>query len=70
MTTIIKSYHNVKQIIIKENIKTWQKLLLIFPIYQTNQKRKPIKKYTGKGEKMFYNNAQEYIKELQKNSRI
>lgn len=40
MTTIIKSYHNVKQIIIKENIKTWQKVIINIPYIPDKPKKK------------------------------
>ncbi len=73
MLTAVKGYYNGSQIVMDEDIKlaTGQEVIVTVLEMQRQPKKKiDLKKYRGRGEKMFHSDAQEYIKELRNEDRV
>lgn len=73
MLAAVKGYYNGKQIVMNEDVKlaTGQEVIVTILEMQNKAKKKiDLKKYMGRGEKMFQTDAQEYIRELRNSDRI
>ena len=73
MLAAVKGYYNSSHIVINEdiNLNTGQEVIVTILDTQTpSEKKIDLKKYMGRGEKMFQTDAQDYIKELRDSDRI
>lgn len=73
MLAAVKGYYNGKQIVMNEDVKlaAGQEVIVTILEMQNKAKKKiDLKKYMGRGEKMFQTDAQEYIRELRNSDRI
>lgn len=73
MLTAVKGYYNGSQIVMDEDIKLTagqEVIVTILEMQRQTKKNIDLKKYMGRGEKMFPSDAQEYIKELRDSDRI
>ncbi len=73
MLAAVKGYYNGTHIVINEDIKlnTGQEVIVtILDTQNSSEKNIDLKKYMGRGDKMFYTDAQDYIKEMRGNDRI
>lgn len=73
MLTAVKGYYNGSQIVMDEDIKLTagqEVIVTILEMQRQTNKKIDLKKYMGRGEKMFQSDAQEYIKELRDSDRI
>ena len=73
MLAAVKGYYNGSHIVINEdiNLNTGQEVIVTILDTQTpSGKKVDLKKYMGRGEKMFQTDAQNYIKELRDSDRI
>lgn len=73
MLTAVKGYYNGKQIVMEEDIQLsagQEVIVTVLEMKKQPKKEIDLKKYIGRGEKMFQNDAQDYIKELRENDRI
>lgn len=73
MLATVKGYYNGNHIVISENVNLnigQEVMITILDTKSTSEKRVDLKKYMGKGEKMFQTDAQDYIKEMRSDERI
>lgn len=73
MLTAVKGYYNGNHIVINEDVtlSTGQEVIVtILDSPSAERKNIDLKKYMGRGEKMFQTDAQDYVKELRDNDRI
>ena len=73
MLAAVKGYYDGKQIVMNEDIDMvagQEVIITILDIPNKAKKKIDLKKYIGRGEKMFYTDAQEYIKEMRADDRI
>ena len=73
MLAAVKGYYNGKQIVMDEDVKLTAGQEVIITILEMQNKAKKkidLKKYMGRGEKMFQTDAQDYIKELRDSDRV
>ena len=73
MLAAVKGYYNGKQIVMNEDVKLADGQEVIVTILEMQNKAKKtidLKKYMGRGEKMFQTDAQDYIKELRDSDRV
>ena len=73
MLASVKGYYNGSHIVINEDISlsTGQEVIVtILDTQNVPDKKIDLKKYRGRGEKMFHADAQEYIREMRDNDRI
>ena len=73
MLTAVKGYYNGNHIVINEDISlnTGQEVIVTILDTQNEPKKKiDLKKYMGRGEKMFHTDAQDYIREMRDSDRI
>ena len=73
MLAAVKGYYNGKQIVMNEDVKlaTGQEVIVTILEMQNKEKKTiDLKKYMGRGEKMFQTDAQDYIKELRDGDRV
>ena len=73
MLAAVKGYYNGKQIVMNEDVKLAAGQEVIVTILEMQNKEKKtidLKKYMGRGEKMFQTDAQDYIKELRDSDRV
>lgn len=73
MLAAVKGYYNGKQIVMNEDVKLAAGQEVIVTILEMQNKAKKtidLKKYMGRGEKMFQTDAQDYIKELRDSDRV
>ena len=73
MLAAVKGYYNGKQIVMDEDVKlaAGQEVIITILEMQNKAKKKiDLKKYMGRGEKMFQTDAQDYIKELRDSDRV
>lgn len=67
MLAAVKGYYNGNHIVINEdiNLSTGQEVIVtILDTQSIPEKKIDLKKYMGRGEKMFYDDAQSYIREM------
>ncbi|MCM1143864.1 MAG: hypothetical protein NC318_10030 [Blautia sp.] len=73
MLAAVKGYYNGNHIVINEdiNLNTGQEVIVtILDMPSDPDKKIDLKKYMGRGEKMFHTDAQDYIKGMRDNDRI
>lgn len=73
MLAAVKGYYNGSHIVINEDIGLSAGQEVIVTILDTQsvpEKKIDLKKYMGRGEKMFHSDAQDYIREMRDNDRI
>lgn len=73
MLAAVRGYYNGKQIVMDEdvNLAAGQEVIITILEMQNKEKKKiDLKKYMGRGEKMFQTDAQDYIKELRDSDRV
>ena len=72
MLAAVKGYYNGKQIVMNEDVKlaVGQEVIVTILEMQNKAKKIDLKKYMGRGEKMFQTDAQEYIRELRDSDRV
>lgn len=73
MLATVKGYYNGNHIVISENVNLniGQEVMVTILDTQSAPKMKiDLKKYMGRGEKMFQTDAQDYIKEIRSDDRI
>ena len=73
MLAAVKGYYNGSHIVINEDISLnagQEVIVTILDSQSTPEKKIDLKKYMGRGEKMFHADAQEYIKEMRDSDRI
>ena len=73
MLAAVKGYYNGKQIVMNEDVKLTAGQEVIVTILERQNKEKKnidLKKYMGRGKKMFQTDAQDYIRELRDSDRI
>lgn len=73
MLAAVKGYYNGKHIVMEENIEMvagQEVIITILNMSTQNQKKIDLKKYMGRGEKLFHEDVQEYIREMRDNDRI
>lgn len=73
MLATVKGYYNGNHIVISENVNLniGQEVMVTILDTQSAPKMKiDLKKYMGRGEKMFQTDAQDYIKEIRSDERI
>lgn len=73
MLATVKGYYNGNHIVISENVNLnigQEVMITILDTESVPKKKIDLKKYMGKGEKMFQTDAQDYIKEMRNDERI
>lgn len=73
MLTAVKGYYDGKKIVMDEDIElsAGQKVIVtVLEMEEPESGKRDLKKYMGRGKKMFQDDAQEYIKELRNGDRI
>lgn len=73
MLAAVKSYYDGKQIVMEEDIDMvigQEVIVTVLDIPNKAKKKVDLKKYMGRGEKMFHTDAQEYVKELRSDDRL
>ncbi len=73
MLAAVKGYYNGSHIVINEDISLSAGQEVIVTILDTQsvpKKKIDLKKYMGRGEKMFHSDAQDYIREMRDSDRI
>lgn len=73
MLTAVKGYYDGKKIVMDEDIElsAGQKVIVtVLEMEEPENGKRDLKKYMGRGKKMFQDDAQEYIKELRNGDRI
>ena len=73
MLNAVSGYYNGNQIVMDEQISLRVGQRVIITILERNPepvKNLDLKKYAGRGEKMFHGNVEEYLKELRENDRL
>lgn len=73
MMTAVKGYYDGKKIVMDEDIElsAGQKVIVtVLEMEEPESEKRDLKKYMGRGKKMFQDDAQEYIKELRNGDRI
>ena len=73
MLAAVKGYYNGSHIVINEDISlsTGQEVIVtILDSQSVPEKKIDLKKYMGRGEKMFHADAQDYIREMRDSDRI
>lgn len=73
MLATVKGYYNGNHIVISENVNLnigQEVMITILDTKSISEKEVDLKKYMGKGEKMFQTDAQDYIKEMRSDERI
>lgn len=73
MLATVKGYYNGNHIVITENVNLnigQEVMITILDTKSEPKKKVNLKKYMGKGEKMFQTDAQDYIKEMRSDERI
>lgn len=73
MLATVKGYYNGNHIVISENVNLnigQEVMITILDTESVPKKKIDLKKYMGKGEKMFQADAQDYIKEMRSDERI
>lgn len=73
MLAAVKGYYNGSHIVINEEIslnKGQEVIVTILDTQSMPEKKIDLKKYMGRGEKMFHADAQDYIREMRDSDRI
>ena len=73
MLAAVKGYYDGNQIVIDENVDLsigQEVIVTILEKQKQANKKVDLKKYMGRGEKMFLTDAQDYVRELRDNDRL
>ena len=70
MMAAVKGHYEGTQIIMDESVNLQEGQEVIVMILDLDKKKIDLKKYMGRGEKMFQTDAQDYVKELRSDDRI
>lgn len=73
MLATVKGYYNGNHIVISENVNLnigQEVMVTILDTQSAPEMKIDLKKYMGRGEKMFQADAQDYIKEIRSDDRI
>lgn len=73
MMTAVEGYYNGTQIVTDEKIQLRKGQRLIITVLETTHKSKrptDLRKYMGRGKKMFNGNVEAYVEELRTNDRV
>lgn len=73
MLATVKGYYNGNHIVISENVNLnigQEVMVTILDTQSALEKNIDLKKYRGRGKKMFQTDAQDYIKEIRSDERI
>lgn len=73
MLTAVNGYYNGEQIVMDEkiNLQKGQKVIITILEYSPMREKKiDLKKYMGRGEKLFKTDAAEYVKGLRNDDRL
>lgn len=73
MLATVKGYYDGNNIVISENVNLnigQEVMVTILDTKSTPKMKINLKKYMGRGEKMFQTDAQDYIKEIRSDERI
>ena len=73
MLAAVKGYYDGNQIVIDEDVDLsvgQEVIVTILEKQKQANKKVDLKKYMGRGEKMFLTDAQDYIRELRDNDRL
>ncbi|MCM1192878.1 MAG: hypothetical protein NC389_10675 [Acetatifactor muris] len=73
MLAAVKGYYNGSHIVMNEDISLnagQEVIVTILDAPDVPDKKIDLKKYMGRGEKMFHTDAQEYIREMRDSDRI
>ena len=73
MLEAVKGYYDGTHIVMEEDVKMdagQEVIITILDAKKQSAKKVDLRRYMGKGPKMFQSDAQEYVKELRDNDRI
>ena len=74
MLTAVEGYYNGSQIVMNEHIKLHYGQKVIITVLEHIEPKKKTKidlrKYSGRGEKMFHGDADDYVKGLRSDDRV
>ncbi len=73
MMTAVGGYYNGNQIVMDENVNLYNGQRVIITLLDNDRKPNQqidLKKYSGRGEKMFHGNADEYVRGMRADDRI
>ncbi len=72
MLAAVNGYYNGDSIVLEEEVSLEKGQKVIVTILDAKQKKERIdlEHYIGRGKKMFYSDAQDYVRELRENDRI
>lgn len=73
MLAAVKGYYNGSHIVINEDISLsagQEVIVTILDSQSLPEKKVDLKKYMGRGEKMFHTDAQDYVREMRDSDRI
>ncbi|MBD5528805.1 MAG: hypothetical protein HDR02_10460 [Lachnospiraceae bacterium] len=73
MLAAVKGYYNGSHIVIDEDVSLsagQEVIVTILDSQNVPEKKIDLKKYMGRGEKMFHTDAQDYIREMRDSDRI
>lgn len=73
MLAAVKGYYNGSHIVINEDISLsagQEVIVTILDSQSVPENKIDLKKYMGRGEKMFHTDAQDYIREMRDSDRI
>ncbi len=74
MLTAVKGHYNGVQIVPDEALELYEGqeviITVLKPVEDTKKTKVDLKKYMGRGKKMFGEDAQDYVRELRANDRL
>ena len=73
MLAAVKGYYNGSHIVINEDVSLnagQEVIVTILDSQSISEKKIDLKKYMGRGEKMFHTDAQDYVREMRDSDRI
>lgn len=73
MLAAVKGYYNGSHIVINEDVSLnagQEVIVTILDSQSIPEKKIDLKKYMGRGEKMFHTDAQDYVREMRDSDRI
>ena len=73
MLAAIKGHYDGKQIVMEEDIEMaagQEVIITVLDMSVQTKKKFDLKKYMGRGEKLYREDAQEYVREMRDNDRI
>ena len=74
MMTAVEGYYNGTHIVIDEKIHLHKGQRVIVTVLESSDeqsgKKRDLREYMGRGDRMFLGNAEDYVKELRANDRV